>query len=70
MVAVPKDVALSSPGIDYTATYRKSANTLTVRRELKDKTPSNTCSPEYAADYKKAMLSIAKDSVKGRGRLR
>jgi hypothetical protein len=61
MVAVPKDFAVSGAIIDYKATYRKSANTLTVRRELKDKTASNTCSPEYAAEYKKNMLSIAKD---------
>jgi len=61
IVAVPKDFAVSGAIIDYKATYRKSANTLTVRRELKDKTASNICSPEYAADYKKIMLSIAKD---------
>lgn len=61
LVAVPKDVTLSTPSVDYAATYRKSANSLTVRRELKDKTPSNVCSPEYAAEYRKVMLSIAKD---------
>lgn len=61
IVAIPKDFAVSGAIIDYKATYRKSANTLTVRRELKDKTVSNICSPEYAADYKKIMLSIAKD---------
>ena len=61
IVAVPKDFAVSGAIIDYKASYRKSANTLTVRRELKDKTASNICSPEYAADYKKIMLSIAKD---------
>ncbi|MGB9080440.1 MAG: transglutaminase-like domain-containing protein, partial [Desulfuromonadaceae bacterium] len=61
IVAIPKDFAVSGAIIDYKATYRKSANTLTVRRELKDKTASNICSPEYAADYKKIMLSIAKD---------
>lgn len=61
IVAVPKDFELSTPIVDYRATYRKSANTLTIRRELKDKTATNICSPEYAADYKKIMLSIAKD---------
>lgn len=61
VVAVPKDFAVSGAIIDYKATYRKTANTLAVRRELKDKTSSNVCSPEYAAEYKKIMLSIAKD---------
>jgi hypothetical protein len=61
IVAIPKDFELSTPIIDYRATYRKSANTLTIRRELKDKTATNVCSPEYSADYKKIMLSIAKD---------
>jgi hypothetical protein len=61
IVAVPKDFALSNPIIDYRATYRKTANTLTIRRELKDKTATNVCSAAYAADYKKTMLSIAKD---------
>lgn len=61
LVAVPKDFALSGAIIDYKATYRKSGNTLTVRRELKDKTPSNVCTPEYAAAYQKIMLNISKD---------
>ena len=61
IVSVPKDFEVSTPIIDYRATYRKSANTLTVRRELIDKTATNVCSPQYAADYKKIMLSIAKD---------
>jgi transglutaminase-like putative cysteine protease len=61
IVAVPKDFAVSGAIIDYKATYRKSANTLTVRRELKDKTASNICSPGYATEYKKIMMSIAKD---------
>jgi hypothetical protein len=61
IVATPKDFQLSNVIVDYRATYRKSANTLTIRRELKDKTATNVCSPEYTADYKKNMLSIAKD---------
>jgi transglutaminase-like putative cysteine protease len=61
IVAVPKDFELSTPIVDYRATYRKSANTLTIRRELKDKTATNVCSAVFAADYKKIMLSIAKD---------
>jgi len=61
IIAVPKNFELLTPIIDYRATYRRSANTLTIRRELRDKTATNVCSPVYAADYKKIMLSIAKD---------
>jgi hypothetical protein len=61
IIGIPKDFELSTAIIDYKATYRKSANTLTVRRELKDKTATDVCSPEYATDYKKIMLRIAKD---------
>lgn len=61
ILAIPKDFSVTGSIIDYKATYKKSANTLTVHRELKDKTSSNICSPEYAAEYQKIMLGIAKD---------
>lgn len=61
ILAVPKDVTLSNAIIDYKATYSRDANTLNIRRELKDKTPTNICSPEYAAEYRKTMLSVIKD---------
>jgi len=61
IVGVPKDFGVSNAMIDYKATYQRSANTLTVRREFKDKTPTNICSAQYAAEYKIALLGIAKD---------
>jgi transglutaminase-like putative cysteine protease len=61
IVGIPKDYELATAIIDYKATYKKSANTLTVRRELKNKTATNVCSAEYAANYKKVLLGIAKD---------
>jgi hypothetical protein len=61
LVAIPKDYEQSGAIIDYRATYRKSKNTLTVRRELTDKTASNVCTPQVMADYKKAVLSVARD---------
>lgn len=61
IVAIPKDYEHSSALIDYRATYRQAKNTLTVRRELKDKTSTNVCSPQVMADYKKSILSIARD---------
>jgi transglutaminase-like putative cysteine protease len=61
IVAIPKDFELSSALIEYRATYRRSQNTLTVRRELTDKTSTNVCSPQVVADYNKAVLNIARD---------
>ena len=49
IVAIPKDFEMSSSLIDYRATYRKSENTLTVRRELTDKTSTNVCTPQVIA---------------------
>jgi len=61
VIAIPKDFELSTAYLDYKATYRKTDNTLTIKRELKDKTATNVCSPEYSAGYAKTMLAIAKD---------
>lgn len=61
ILSIPKDVVLSDAFIDYTATYRKDANSLSIRRELIDKTSANICSPDYAAGYKKSLLGIVKD---------
>ncbi len=61
IVAIPKDYEQSGALLDYRATYRQSKNTVTVRRELKDKTSTNVCTPQFVAEYKKAILSIARD---------
>ena len=61
IVGYPKDYDFSSPAIDYKATYRMSGDTLTVRRELVDKTTSNICSAAYMADYRKSARTIMRD---------
>jgi transglutaminase-like putative cysteine protease len=61
VVAIPKDYEMISALVDYRATYRQSKNTVTVHRELKDKTPTNICMPQEMVEYKKAILSIARD---------
>ena len=61
IVAIPKDYEQSGALIDYRATYRQSKNTVTVHREIKDKTQSNVCTPQVMAEYKKAVLGIARD---------
>ncbi len=61
IMSIPKDYKLSTALVDYAAAYRQSKNTLTVRRELTDKTPTNICTPQKVAEYKKDILSIARD---------
>jgi transglutaminase-like putative cysteine protease len=61
IVGFPKDFEYSGPALDYRATYRKSGNTLTVTRDLRDKTTSNICSPEHVADYQKSARNILRD---------
>lgn len=61
IVGFPKDYEFSSPSIDYKATYRKSGNSLTVKRELLDKTPSNVCSPAFAEGHRKSARTIMRD---------
>lgn len=61
IMAIPNDYQLTTASIDYRSTYQMTDNTLTVRREFKDKTKSNVCSPELMAGYKKAALDIVRD---------
>lgn len=61
IVGYPKDYSFSSPALDYNATYRKSGNTLTIKRELRDKTASNVCSVKFSEDYNKSARTIMRD---------
>ncbi|MDA8165931.1 MAG: DUF3857 and transglutaminase domain-containing protein [Desulfobacteraceae bacterium] len=61
ILATPDDYEVSGPIIQYRASYKRSENTLTVHRELSDKTSTNVCGPRYEADSKKAILNIARD---------
>ncbi len=61
MLAVPKDYELSTPAIHYTATYRKSGNRLTIRRELHDRTATNVCTADFMEEYKKAARNLVPD---------
>jgi hypothetical protein len=61
ILSVPKDMSVSGTGLDYRATYQKEGNTLTIRRDLRDKTVTNVCTPQYAAEYQKLVLAVAKD---------
>jgi transglutaminase-like putative cysteine protease len=61
IVAIPKDYEVTGNLIDYRATYRRSNNTLTVRRELIDKTTTNVCAPQLMADLKESAMSVSRD---------
>lgn len=61
MVAVPKDFELATPAIHYTATYKQAGNSLTIRRELHDRTATNICSAAFMEGYKKAARSVVQD---------
>jgi transglutaminase-like putative cysteine protease len=61
IVGFPKDYEFSNPTIDYKATYRKSGNSLTVKRELWDKTSSNVCSAGFTDDHRKSARTIMRD---------
>lgn len=61
IVGIPKDYEFSSPALDYKATYRKSGNSLTVKREIWDKTSSGVCSVEFTEGHKKSARTIMQD---------
>ncbi len=61
VVGFPKDFAFHSAAVDYRATYRMEGTTLTVTRELDDKTATNVCSAAYTADYQKDARRILRD---------
>ncbi len=61
IVGFPKDYEFSNPILDYKATYRRSGNSLTVKRELRDMTFSNVCSARFTEDYRKSARSIMRD---------
>jgi hypothetical protein len=47
--------------MEYSSTYSKSGNILTVKRELTDKTPTNICSVMYMEQYKDTARKIISD---------
>lgn len=61
IVGLPKDYDFTSPALDYKATYSKSGNFLTVKREIWDKTPSNVCSVEFTEGHQKSARTIMHD---------
>ena len=43
------------------ATYHQEKNTLSVLRDVTDKTTTNICSAQFMAEYQKAAMKIVAD---------
>jgi transglutaminase-like putative cysteine protease len=61
VLAVPKDVSLSSGATTYRATYSLEGETLTVRREMVDETDRNVCPIAVQREFAKLARKIATD---------
>jgi transglutaminase-like putative cysteine protease len=61
VLAVPKDVSLSGGPTTYRATYSLKGSTLTVRRELVDKTDRNVCPIAMQHELAKLARQISTD---------
>lgn len=61
VLAVPKDVSLSSGSASYRATYSLEGRTLTARRELVDTVERNVCPISEVREYAKLARKIAAD---------
>jgi hypothetical protein len=61
ILAVPKDVNLSSGSTTYRATYSLKGRTLTARRELVDVVDHKVCPISEVREYAKLARKIASD---------
>jgi len=61
IIALPKDLHLSSSKMTYDSTYRLKGNTITAIRKLEDRTTGNLCTPEDDKESKPIERGILKD---------
>jgi hypothetical protein len=61
VLSVPDDMKVTNDFLSYHATYRLKGNTLTVKRTLDDRTPSNICTAAMASAYKKLAIQAARN---------
>jgi hypothetical protein len=59
--SLPKDVDLHSRNASYRARYRLKGSTVTVTREIDDRTPGPVCSPQDYVDFKPFGAAILRD---------
>lgn len=62
VLAVPRNMHISSDILSYQATYQLKGQRLTVQRIIDDKVPGAICSPELAASYQKLATQIYKNT--------
>ncbi len=53
ILAIPDNLTLKNQLVSYQASYRLKGDTLTVKRELNDRTRGNICTPQTMLEYKK-----------------
>ena len=61
VLAIPRDVAIDVKDMSYRATYKLSDNSVTVMRELQNRTPGNACTPNDAAAAREFAHSVRRD---------
>jgi len=59
--AVPKNSEVKGKYETYKATYQLNGSTLTLTREIEDRTQGPVCAPAVAAEYKKFAPGVRKD---------
>ena len=61
ILAMPKNVAYSAPGLTYRSTYSHKGNRIVARRELTDKTKGQVCGPDTQRAYRELGRKILAD---------
>ena len=61
VIAVPKNSVVKGKYETYKATYQLNGSTLTLTREIEDRTQGPVCAPAVAAEYKKFAPGVRKD---------
>jgi len=61
VMAIPRNVEVKGKYQTYKATYQQNGSTVTVVREIEDRTQGPVCTPDVAAEYKKFAPGVRKD---------
>lgn len=61
ILSVPENAAITEQFVTYRSSYKLKGSTLTVKRELLDKTPGNVCAPAVSELYKRIAVKMAQD---------
>jgi transglutaminase-like putative cysteine protease len=61
LLSMPDDADFKGRLVDFSARYKKTANVVSIVRELHDKTPGNVCPPEMTADFIKQAIPVGEN---------